>query len=163
MARAIIGTGSNGYGSAPKIRLDDDCGAKGACGCGTGPGDGTGGGDDSVIGVLPVLQIVLRQRVGYTDDGVPMFDWVPLSEGPAFAYEERTEWDAEAGATVIKAKMVIPNVRNIDMVPETAMVRERSSDTVWEITATAVFPDRIAVEAYRVWREVPGPGPVFDV
>lgn len=121
MARAIVGTGT-GYGSAPKIRLDDDCGATRPCGrsggVGTLPPDGGGELDH-----LPVLALMLRQRVSYNADGIPEFDWVSLSQGRAILYEVRDEWDAVAGATVVKANMVIPNIKGIDLVPETAVVK----------------------------------------
>lgn len=163
MARAIIGTGS-GYGSSPKVRLDDDCGATKPCGYGSG---GPGGSPDDPgtgeLDHLPILSVMLRQRVAYDIDGVPEFDWVALSTGKATLYEVREEWDAVAGATVVKASMIIPNTKHIDMVPETAVIMEAKTDYMWAITAATVTVDRITVVAYRVWREVPGPGPVFDM
>lgn len=150
MARAIIGTG-RGFGSVPKIKLDGDCGSHKKQACSSS--SGSGGSGDGELGAFPVLQVVLRQRVGYDDDGVPQFDWAALDEGSAFVYEERTEWDAEAGVTVVKAHIVLPNLSGMKMVPETAVVREKSTGVLWEIKASKVTPDRIELQGYRVWYE----------
>lgn len=162
MARAIIGTG-NGFGSAPKIKLDDDCGAVRGCGCGThGTGEGPEGPGAGELDHLPMLAILLRQRTGYDADGVPEFDWVEITKGRSIVYEVREEWDADIGATVVKARFVIPNPKQIDLVPETAIVVEKAEDLMWSIKTTKVTPDRIEIGGYRVWREVTGQPETLD-
>lgn len=159
MSRAIIGTGT-GYGSAPKVRLDDDCGARTPCSpC---AGGAPGPGEDDGLSAFPVLQVLLRKRIGYDDDGVAMFDWITMLEGRAFVYEQRKEVDAEAGATLIHMRAILPNRQRLDHLPETSVVQEVGSDVRWEIDTSAVLPDRVEVTGHRVWREVPGPAPTFD-
>lgn len=147
MARAIIG--SRGPSRA---LLDDDCGARKSCGA-PKPADAAPGAPGGDLGILPVLRVIYRHRTGYDpDEGTPVFGWKTVIEGRAFVFEERKEWDAAAGVTMVKARMTIGNTEHVE-VPETAVVKEPATGLIWDIEQTTAFPDRLEILASRVWRE----------
>lgn len=154
MARALIGKSTG-----PKVQLDDDCGATTYCDGVAVASDGTSPviSGNSIVGYLPTLALVQRVRSAIDEDGIPVFDWAELQSGKAIMYEKRDEWDAEVGATVVRARMMLSNTEDVTMVPETAVVLEDTDPVVaWNVQSSTVFPDRIELEAQRIWREASG-------
>lgn len=63
-------------------------------------------------GVLgPVLAVWLRKRTGYNDDGVPEYAWAWAASSRSILYEDRSEHDAQAGHTLVKATAVMVLLR----------------------------------------------------
>jgi hypothetical protein len=68
-----------------------------------------------------MMEVRVRTRTGYDDDGNPMWDWTTLVTGSTILHEERTEFDDDAGFTVVKAVATIL-YGGQTVVPETAVV-----------------------------------------
>lgn len=134
-----------------KIALDDD----GCAPCRTSPcADGSS--DTGVVpevpvdpgGVYPVLTVRQRSRTGYNDDGIPEFAWADLVTGTAVAWAQRSEFDSEAGFTLVKAKATI-GYDGPDLVKETCEVVD-GADTHWRVTAVRQSPGLLGMDLVRI-------------
>ena len=56
---------------------------------------------------FPELTVWRRVRVGWTEEGAPQFSWEHVVTGTAIVYEERSEWDSEAGVTFVEGSAVV--------------------------------------------------------
>lgn len=143
MVRAVLGGSCNQRDDrGVKVALDDSC----------GPVRGTPGVPTSVpdVEVWPMLEIRLRTRTGFDDDGNPVFTWSAIATERSMLWEERTEVDPDAGVTEVKAKAVLSNDAALEVVPETAVVAAPGSDETWRVTSSAVYPDRVEVQMVRI-------------
>lgn len=110
-----------------RVVLDDDC-------CSAAPAGPDlweppeGGGNQVFYGVT----IRDRRKTGYDEEsGNAIYQWVTVAEGQAIQYDERYEFDAAAGATVIKSSMTV-RYEGTETIRETAVV-VRSDDVQFRI------------------------------
>ena len=94
------------------------------------------------------LTVRLRSRTGYDDDGVPLFDWTTLLESEAVLYEEREEFDPDAGMTLVLAKAVVLYAGPVQ-VPETASVT-RDDGARYRVQAVRQVPGRLEFDMVRL-------------
>lgn len=98
--------------------------------------------------VLPTLTVRQRERIGFDDDGDPVFVWSVLVEDTAVLWEEREEIDDISGATRIKAKATVLYDGGKEMT-ESAVVSS-SSGGRFRVTSVAQVPDHLKMELERV-------------
>lgn len=148
-----------------KVALRDD-----GCGCLPPPGRVVAGLDDDCPctvagsgGEIPVdpppdgmwaFEILLRERTGYDEDGTPQYDWVPLTRAAALLFEEREEYDAEAGLTLVKALLKI-RYTGPRVVTETAMA-VRDDGVKYRVVRVDQFPDRLEFQMRRIDQQTTG-------
>lgn len=142
MAKAGLSDDSWCWGVDPNpggvtVGLSDDCCVGGSCCVEEAPPEWP-----------PLMTVMLRTRTGYTDDGNPVFTWSQLAQGAAIVWEQRTEWDAEAGFTQVKAKLVM-TAGDLTKVPETAVVVDPQQVT-WRITASDVRAGVVTLQLARI-------------
>lgn len=139
---ALTGSCNQAAPGGVRVALDDSC----------GPVRGRPGVPASVVDVevWPRLEIRLRKRTGFDDNGNPVFQWTVVAAEASMLWEERQEQDPDAGVTLVKAKAVLSNDSALEAVPETAVVAAPGSDEMWRVTSSAVYPERIEVEMTRV-------------
>jgi hypothetical protein len=130
--------------SAVTVALDDDCGSCGCCeSCSSTPEC-----DDP--GWLGRFELRRRFRDGYDPDGNPMFVWETLARGGALVQETRTEWDSQAGVTVVVGDIRMANPGLAD-ISETAVVVELADpEVMWMITGSQVTEAMIELKVRRV-------------
>lgn len=120
------------------------------CGCGCD--------DDDDTATWPTYEVRFRERVGYTDEGVAQFDWVPKFTAAATEKVVRDEYDADTGTTIVTADMVLGNPEGVGFIPETAvLVNPDDPDDVWKVVGGRSFPDRHELRLRRIWREANTP------
>lgn len=127
-----------------RVALRDD-----GCGCpprsrfsvGVGLDTGCATGEPPVQPVLRQFQLRERIKEGYeSESGNPKFIWSTIAEGGAVVTEERTEFDAEAGATKVTARITManPDLLTAQRVKESAVLFE--GDILWRVTKQDVSP-----------------------
>ena len=137
------------------VALDDDgctpCGQTGAVVPGGIPVDPAPDPEVPQSELFPVLTVRLRTRTGYDDDGVPEFDWTTRVETRAIFWQQREEFDAEAGFTLVKATATIL-YEGEQKVPETAGVWTDDTDdgTQWRVVASRMAPGRLEFDLERI-------------
>lgn len=124
-----------------KVALDEDPCAGGGSG-GTVVGDTPG-----APSPFPTLTVRLRTRVGYDGDGTPLFDWTTIASGASIMWQERKEFDAEAGLTVVKAKTTMLYDGEVE-IPETVSVS--SGDDTWRVTAVRQHSSTVEFDLERI-------------
>ena len=128
---------------------------------GTGGSPGTG--DPAAGG--PILAVWLRRRTGYNDDGAPLYEWQWAVTSRAIMYEERQEFDRQAGHTLQKAKAVIVYLGSGTVVVpdqdeqvefglhETMTVQNLTTRDWYNVTSYAKIDDRLEIEMQRIDQE----------
>lgn len=92
--------------------------------------------------------IMLRQRTGWSEDGTPMLGWVALTRGISLLFEERSEFDAMAGQTVVNATLKIA-YRGTHVVKETCMA-VRDDDVRYRVVGVDQYADRLELDMRRI-------------
>lgn len=120
--------------------VDEDC-----CAAVAGPVE-----EPVDVPVGPEAVLRSRTRVGYDQDGVPLFEWTSLAEGPLLATEVREEFDPDHGMTVrvLTGSMQVPGT---DPLPETMALLTASGQ--WRVTQTTRTPGMVRVRAERISQE----------
>jgi hypothetical protein len=99
--------------------------------------------------VRHALTVRLRTRTGYDDEGVPEFEWTVLIDAAEAAlYEERDEFDADAGLTLVKATAVLLYDGPVQ-IPESASVT-RDDGVKYRVLAVRQVPGRVEFDMQRI-------------
>jgi hypothetical protein len=117
-------------------------------------------GPSAPMEVWPMVEVMLRSRSGFNEDGAPTYVWESLLESRGMLYTLREELDAEAGITRVTGKAVVANEAGVATLPETAVLLEKAENTTWRITSTAVTPQLISLDVERL---AAGTGPLEEV
>ena len=89
-----------------------------------------------------------RRRTGYTEDGTPKLQWVDFLRAPALLFEERDEFDAQSGQTLVQAQLKLP-YRGPEVVRET-IVAVRSDGVTYRVVSVDQLPDRLELDMRRI-------------
>lgn len=107
-----------------------------------------GGGDASVTGQY-TFTVRQRSRTGYDESGNPTYSWADVATAATgILYEERTEFDAVAGLTLVKARLVMLYDGPVS-IHETATVT-RSDGTRYVVTGSKMLPGQAELLMERV-------------
>jgi hypothetical protein len=134
--RVVLG----GSGAGARVALDEDAAC---CCCGQDPVVSPGPGYGSAE-----LSVLKRLRAGWSAEGNPLFSWQELVSGFSTLVEERSEFDADAGTTSVRAKATVPYA-DLDVVRETVVVRA-SDGRAWRVVRVEQYGDRLELEMTRI-------------
>ena len=131
-----------------KAGLDDDwclpCTDRHAADSPPVPGDGDNGGTT----VNPILAVRSRIKQGFDDDGSPELIWVDVVKGQAITYTQRSEYDEQAGGTLVKATATMRYEGDV-RVTETASVLDDSGNR-WRVLAVGQIPGMLSLTLQRL-------------
>lgn len=98
--------------------------------------------------VNPTLTVSARTRTGYNDDGAPLFTWTEVLTGEAILFEQRTEYDPDAGLTRVVGTATLL-YEGAEKVVETAMVTDPAGGR-WRVTAVSQTPGHLMLTLARL-------------
>lgn len=101
-----------------------------------------------VTEVNPRLTVRRRIRNGFDDDGVPLFGWADVVTAEALLFEERDEYDADAGLTQVKARAVLLYEGDVEVVESAVVVRD--DGVRYRVLAVRQTPGRLEFDLARV-------------
>lgn len=101
----------------------------------------------TAVDVLPSLTIRQRERVGYSMDGDPIYEWHTIVEGRATLWEKRTEDSDIAGRVSIVAKATVLYDGD-EVVTEQSLVRT-DRDENYGVTAITQHHGSLELELLR--------------
>jgi hypothetical protein len=104
---------------------------------------------DDVDQLIFQFEIRKRTRTGYDDDGNAVFEWSALLDGIALKWEERTEYDADAGATYVAGTLLVSNENNV-VIDESSTAVNLTNDDVWRIVEVIDHPDSTELRMERI-------------
>ena len=99
--------------------------------------------------------VMRRARIGYDDDGVPLFDWRAVVTGPAILRVERKEEGAVAGISSETGTVTLAYDGAADVF-ETAIVK-RSDLALYRVTAVARSASTLRLDVTRIRQEPDAP------
>lgn len=102
--------------------------------------------DPAAGGLINSVEIRQRTTVGWDADGVPQYDWVTVYDGPCLSYQQRSEFDDEAGFTIVKARL---SVAYPHQVPESSIVITNGKHR-WRVTAANLGAGGITLDMNRI-------------
>ena len=143
--------GNPAWGASVLLDTDHDCETGGVVGDVPTPPGGQPTGDADAYYSATILG---RSRVGYDDDGVLIFDWVPLVSEPAVMKMKRRESDAVAGVSVETGTVTVAYSGPLNIF-ETATVR-RDDGVLFRVTAVAQGAVALTLEVTRLDQQPDG-------
>jgi hypothetical protein len=140
------GLSDDWYPVAPgaSVVLADDCGAELCCGVDGGCGDVPG--DEG----LTVLELRRRIRTGYDENDNPLFSWETVLSGGALVFETRTEFDAQAGVTIVVGDIKMANQGLTDIKETCIVVQVGPPEVLWAVTGQKWSPVSVDLKVRRI-------------
>lgn len=144
----------DGLVASVAVALEDDC-------CGPLPGSNPiGGGDgdpDTPVVDNPSQHVIIRSRtrVGFDEDGNPMFEWATVIDGLAWFKSERSEFDHIAGMTLVKATAMV-EYGGPERVFETAVLNRVSDNTLWRVVGVEQPYGRVELDLRQIDQQADG-------
>lgn len=97
--------------------------------------------------VNPDVEVRVRVRTDWSDDGDPLFEWSSLVFGEAIVWEERDELDEVAGVVRVAASCVLAYDGEV-VVTESAAVLK--AGVPWRVRGVRQFPDRLEFDLLAI-------------